>query len=740
MSGLAEELPHLGARRAFLIPLGLAIAVAGSSGAAAQSSPAAAAATDADDTQDILVTARRRSESLQSVPEAITAFSARKIEDAHIEKFSDFAAMTPNFEFFPSASPGNFQMSIRGISQAGGAGGDAPVVMVVDGVTLPYPNSFTFPLVDIESIQVLKGPQGALYGQNAIGGAVVITTQQPTNEFHGRVTGSYGKGNEYKLTGVLSGPIVKDKLLFRVSALRHSFEGDVRYAYAPREYSNYLRDNFVKADLKYLLSDNFTADLSVDYGTTFSGGQPLSPTTFSQGSGIPGVTTDALNSQLVLNRPNADYHTRTRRRSLDGSLRLRWKTDFAELSSVTAGTVLHENNRQDLDVSHIPFVRLVDQPVHIRAFSQELRLNSPSDQKLRWTVIGFMSKVHRSIPDAIDGNLTLLTGGGANPADALYVPLASSDADQRLNSYAGSVQLNYDILPTLELTVAGRYDHDPRSQVSSGVRLARTFNRFQPKASISFKPTTRQTYYFTYAEGFRPGGFNPGVSAAVQPAFDPEKTSTFEIGSKFRFLDGKLTLALAAYTTKYVNQQLTLVQVTATSANQSIFTVKSDRIKGIELEATAQPVPGLELSFGGGLQDGKIKEFGTSLSGAAFDPASYEGNKVPLQSKYTMNAAAQYTHVISGDVEAFARGDLIRKGRLYWYADNKVSRAPFNLVNLKVGLRNGRWELNAYGSNIFNKRYNSLYFDNTFVGAPGGFDFAGLASLSRYGVELSFRF
>ncbi len=105
-----------------------------------------------------------------------------------------------------------------------------------------------------------------------------------------------------------------------------------------------------------------------------------------------------------------------------------------------------------------------------------------------------------------------------------------------------------------------------------------------------------------------------------------------------------------------------------------------------------------------------------------------------------MSASVQYTHEVFNGVDGFVRGDLVRKGRLYWYADNRVSRPPFNLVNVKAGIRNDSWELNFYGTNIFGKRYYALYFDNTFVGAPGGFDFGNLGDLSRYGVELSYRF
>ena len=731
---------HGPSRKATLVALYVAIgcvAIVRGAPALAEETPASTASASLE---EVTVTARRRTENLQNVPDSITAFSSRTIEDARIQKFGDFVALTPNFEFFPSATPGNFQMSIRGISQAGGNGGDAPIVMVVDGVTLPYPNSFTIPLFDIESIEVLKGPQGALYGQNAIGGAVVVTTRQPTNEFHGKLSASYGKADDTNQTGVISGPLIRDRLLFRAAAFHHSFGGDVRYAYSPRDRENYLDDNLARLDLKFLASDSLTADLGVYYSKTHSGAEPLVPATLSPASGIPNVSTGALNSQLVLGQPNQDYHTHTRRDTLDGSLRLEWKTDFADFSSVSAGTQLHENNHQDLDVSHIPFVYLIDQPVNIHAFSEELRATSPSNQRLRWNVIGFISKVHRKIPFSIDGNLNLLLAGDTNPADALLVPFAHDDADQHLDSYAGAAQINYDILPDLELTLAGRYDHDPRSQVDLGVRLQRTFDKFQPKASLSYKPTTNQTYYLTYAQGFRPGGFNPGNNPAVQPVFDPEETKTYEIGTKLNFFDRLLGVSMAAYTTRYSNQQLTLVQVSSTGASQSIFTVKTARINGLELQADARPVAGLDISVGGGLQDAKIKEFGNSLTGSTFNPSAYVGKYVPLQSKYTLNASVQYSHGVFHDLEGFVRTDVSRKGTLYWYADNRVSRPPFNLVNLRGGLRNDHWEVDLYGTNIFDKRYYALYFDNTFVGAPGGFDFADLADLSRYGVEASYRF
>jgi iron complex outermembrane receptor protein len=717
---------------------------------AAASAKMAAAAAEAEESSgqiaEITVTARRRNEMLQNVPESITAFTTATIEGARIRKVDDFMSLTPNVEFLPAQSPGNFQISIRGISMVGL--GEAPVVMVVDGVTLPYPNGFNTPLFDIESIEVLKGPQGALYGQNAIGGAIVVKTKAPTNEYQGRFTGSLGAHAERTGIASISGPIIKDVLLFRAGYYHSHFGGDVRYAFAPRDKQNYTNENVGRLDLTWNAAETVTVDTSVSYSKSKSGGGTLVPETLSTGSAIPGVTTAQLNSILVLGRPNQDLRSKTSRSVFSASGRLVWDLAFAELTSVTAYTRIKEYNLQDADVSSIPFVG-GQQDQNVKGWSQELRLTSPSDQRFRWLVTGFLQRTDREQPQDIRANLNLILNGDINPANQIRVPASVLNRKQKLDATAIAAQVNYDILPVLELTLAGRYDHDPRSQRTMAIApaapetyLKRTFKKFQPKASLAYKPDADKTFYLTYAEGFRAGGFNlSAATSAVLPAFDAEQTKTFEAGAKFAFFDRHLTVGIAGYTTEYTNQQLTLTSVSAGGAlNQGVFTVKKSRIKGLEVEALARPLPNLQLGFAGGLQEGTIKEFGTALSGVAFDPSAYVGNDVPLQSKYTLAVNAQYTQPITDTLEAMFRIDFTRRGKMYWYADNVYSRKPFNLVNVKASLKGEQWEFGFYGRNIFNVDYNTQYFDNLFVGAPGGFNFGFRGEKARYGVEATFRF
>ena len=694
---------------------------------------------------EITVTARLRSETLQNVPESITTFSSDTIENARIREMGDFMELTPNVEFLPAQSPGNFKISIRGISMTGL--GEAPVVMVVDGVTLPYPNAFNTPMFDVESIQVLKGPQGALYGQNAIGGAIVLQTKQPTNEFEGRITGSYGAHDERGLIATLSGPLVRDTLLFRAGYFYNYFGGDVRYAYAPRNKQNRFTEHTGRVDLKWLMGENTTLDTGFLYSHTDANGGTLVPETFSTGSGYPNVTTAQLNSLLVLGVPNQDLRSETSRKLFSASARLVHDFGFAEFSSVSAYTNIKENNYQDADVAIIPFVGGTQDQV-VEAFSQEFRFTSPSDQPFRWLITAFAQWTDRKQPQDIRANLNLILTGDINPANQILVPASVLTRYQKLESEAIAAQINYDIMDNLELTLAGRYDYNPRSQLTvpvappgANVFLKRTFKKFQPKASLAYKPTSDMTFYATYAEGFRAGGFNASnATSAVTPAFDAEETKTYEAGAKFALLDRRLTIALAGFTTEYANQQLTLTSTAGGGLVQSVFTVKNSRIKGLELEMQARPFPGLQLGFAGGWQKGIIKEFGNSLSGPSFNTAAYIGNTVPLLPKYTLALNAQYTAPITDSLEGVLRVDFSRRGKLYWYADNVYSRKPFNLVNGRLAVKSDNLEFGIYGKNIFNVDYNVDYFDNLFVGAPGGFNFGFRGDKARYGAEVSFRF
>lgn len=697
---------------------------------------------------EIVVTARKIAEDVQKVPEAITTFSADQIVQAQVRSVDDIIGMTPNFQIHHAETAGNFQMSIRGITQV--STGDAPVTMVVDGVTLPYASGFTRPLFDIEQVEVLMGPQGSLYGQNAIGGAIIVTTKQPTNQVEGSIDVAYGNRNTANVTGNLGGPIIKDRVFFRVSGNFANDDGDTKYVLYPKAKANPEQSGNVRGELKALLSDRFTATFNIGAGQYRGSPLVLAPVTLSSGSGIPNVSTAQINDSLVLNQPNQDQPSRNKQRSLDSSLRLVYDAGPATITSVTAYESLTEKQLQDVDVSRFPFVN-VDQRQTIRAISEELRAASnDANSRLRWVAGLFYISNHRERNFTIYANLSLLIPPiSYRDADAFFVPFTASNENQQLDARAVFGQVSYDLMKDLELTVGGRYDSDPRSQLATGFQpggapvlnqQSTTFNQFQPKVSLKYQFLPEANVYMTYAEGFRPGGFNSGVSTSVASTFPAEKTETFEAGLKSALFNRQLILNLAGFFTKYQNQQLGLTQVTANGVSVNTFDVKQTHIKGGEVSLQAKPVKGLDIVAGFGYTDATIKEFGTSLSGPQFSPNAYIGNKVPMVPAFTFNAAVQYEWPITAGLDGISRLDLETKGREYWEPDNKYSQAPYSLVNLKLGVKGDNWEARLYGNNIFNKRYVVIYEDNLFVQAPGGFNFAFLSRKPTYGVDLLYKF
>jgi iron complex outermembrane receptor protein len=729
----------------------IALLVVGQAHAQDASASAATVATDQPDQADILVTARRRSESVTKVPESVTVFTEQKIEDARIRRLSDFVNQTPGFEIHDGESAGVFRMSIRGITQTNQ--GDAPVTMVVDGVTLPYANAFGKALFDVSQIEVLKGPQGSLYGQNAIGGAVLITTKQATDEFSGRLTVSHGNENTSELVTSLSGPIIKDKLLFRASSYFSHDDGDMHDVFYPngRKFDRETR-KAVRGDLTANLTDDFKVVLAGEGGSTSYNGSPLVPRGFSVGSGIPGVTTDQLNDLLVLNRPNqtSDRIPHTNQNYWDTSLKADWNLGFATVTSVTAYQVVNEREVQDLDVSYIPFI-YGNLNNFIKAFSEELRISSNATGNFHWVAGVYLLNTRRDYDiDPAYINATLLSTGDTDPAHAVYVPFSQTLQAQHLNSRAIFGQAEWDVTSKLQLTLGGRYDIDPRRNLTTGftadgpltpLKQKRTFRQFQPKASVRYSITRDINVYATVARGFRPGGFNSGTNGDVLQAFAPETTTAYEIGAKASLFNEHATLSLAGYHTDYKNQQLSLIHIDASgSVSQDNFSVKKTRIQGVEANIAVHPIAGLDLEGGFAYTDGKIRKFGDALVGASFDPSSYVGNTVPLTSKTMLTGSAQYSVPLNAHWRAVARVDAQHYGTLYWEPDNRAKRSPFSLVNLSVGVKSDHWELRAYGNNVFDKRYDTIFDDNLFTGAPGGFDFANISRGARYGIEATYRF
>lgn len=684
---------------------------------------------------DIVVTARQRAESLQRVPDAITAFSSQQITDARIESVGDFAQLTANVDFIEAQQPGVFQLIVRGITQVENGPGDPPIAFVIDGVNLPTSSSITQALDDLERIEVLKGPQGALYGKGAIAGAINITTKEPTDRFEGEVRARYSNGDDRKIYGMVSGPIVGDRLLFRVTGSYRKADGLLKSAFDPGQRFDFLEESAVRGRLLFKATDRLTFDASLAYQKVDGGAAPIALASEPAGPfAAQGFLLGEVNGD-VINRSSRKVTTATFKADLD--------LDSVTLSSISAYQWLKTTLEQDLDATRASMLE-IRQPRDATGFTQEIRLTSASDQRLRWIVGGF----YQTATTDIDGHLKINANfpDDTAPANAVMVPFIDDLQRYKNSSLSGFAQINYDLTDTLELTAALRYDRARRRNSGSTIGIptggeivlvnqSATFERFQPKVSIAYKPTGDLLFYASYSQGFRPGGFNP--SGAAGSSFPAETTGNYEAGFKASLFDRKLRVNGAIFYTDYTNQQFELID--GANGTQAAIAADKSRAKGFELEVSARPFRHFDLTGGFGYTHAKVISF-TDIPGLAFDTSTFEGKWAPKVPRYTLNLSAQFTPPITDTLEGVARIDFTRKGRVFWHPDNLDTQAPYNLVNARLGVRTDRWSIGAYADNLFNKRYDQLYFASEWSGIPSSVDIFDLSKPRTYGIEASFQF
>lgn len=684
--------------------------------------------------EEITVTARLRSESFMDVPVAVNVFTEQLINDAKIDKADDFIGLIPNVTISNSQDSGTSFITIRGLTQV--RNGESPVAVAIDGVLTTNPAQTIQELFDVQQIEVLKGPQGALYGRNAIGGAIVITTKQPTNEFEGMVRVGTGNGNRVRAQASVSGPVVEDKLLFRVAASHLEYDGYIDNVYLGEKVDEF-QDQSARVLLKWLPSENIAVDLRGGYSKT-GGGALYFVVNSDLYVGGPDFFGDPDDTSVPI---ESNIRGIDDREIQDLSAKIDIDTEVGTITSITAWNDVNVRSAADAaPYSRTPADGTQDGRVKTEAFSQELRLTSPGDQPLRYIVGAYYLNLQRN--DLLTLGLDLGPGilrEGIRFGDPINPTFFALLADRNSDAYAGFAQVNYDVTEKVEISGAIRYDRDERTQddllddPDAGERSA-DFSRWQPKVSVTFKPNENFTVFGNYSQGFRSGGFNPpGVKEAaesfivpvlgVQDIFDKETSETFEIGLKSQFMDNRLRINAAAFMTDVKNQHY-FSFISAIGA-QIITNIDKVDLWGFEIEATLNAAEGLDLYAAIGMTDSEIKAY-------QVDPTAV-GSWAPYVPKYTFNAGAQYRTPVSGSVDVMARIDWERRGKQYWEPNNFAARSSIDLVRARFGFESEDhgWSLMAWARNLFDEEYNEEFVSGGFV---------QIAQPRTYGVEFTKRF
>jgi iron complex outermembrane receptor protein len=711
---------------------------------AAQDADDAPAAEEAED-GGIIVTGLRRSETLQDTPAAVTAFDSQAIANAGIERPSDFIALTSNVTLVETQNAGNAFVIIRGITQ--NRNSEPSVAVIVDGVQQVNPAQFNQDLFDIEQIEVLKGPQGGLYGRNAIGGAIIINTKKPTDVFAGNITAGIDNGFGYFLRGGVSGPIA-DNVFFRVAGSYYDTNGFIPNTFLGED-ADPLEDFSLRGNLLIEASDQLTIDLrgSVNQLRT---------------QGLYYNIVDDVNTIAPVRVNNPGQNDRD---IYNVALKVEYAGDNAVFTSVSSYDTLTEILTGDafdfLPIEDSFFFNLFEailgegngfdltqsQYLNVKAFSQEVRLASPDNSgPFNWMVGGYLIDTTRFIST---GN-TIDTGNGAfpvfrSPSTNPLNPQFSFLSDGQ-NNFAWALFANagYEFTPEFRVDASLRYDRDRRRQTTltpqaflpvvpgvpqaqSGEVRTATFDDWQPKITLTYEPSPDVTIYGGYSRGFRSGGFNQtGVGAeavnngivGVGDIFNAETADTFELG--FKTVLGPVRFNGAAYTTLSKNSYFFVFL--AQSSTQNLGNIPETRINGFELEANMELLPDFDVSAALGVTDSNILDFP--------DP-SVIGNEAPQISRYTFNLGAQYDGQLTDTLDALVRVDYRRTGRTWWEPFNTTVREPVDVVDARVGVRAGDISVTAFASNLFDETYNAEF-------SPGGFVFR--ARPRRFGVEVGYKF
>ena len=663
---------------------------------------------------EIVVTSRFRAENLFEVPDSITAFTAGDIERHRIERVNRVAARTPNLRFSDDQEVGVSTLVIRGVRQNRGTG-QPPVSFQIDGVSATNNLLTTQDLFDIESITVLRGPQGALYGRNAIGGAILISTRQPTAEPEYDFRLSAAEGEDLILAASASGPLRDDALLYRVAMRLQDRDGQLENAYLDNRKVDFKEATSFRGQLQFLPSDALSVDLKAQVNNQEGGSgyfMPASEGVLPLPPPDPPIFFGNPTYQIQSNRIGVSFVD-----SWEVSAKIDYEFGWGTLTSISSYTDVDSGNDQDLDQTLFEAIDIVvvDES---QTFAQEFRLVSDTDTSLRW-----VGGLHFFTQDRFRSLATTFFG----------TPVPAAAQDLKLDNYAAFGHLSYNVREDLELTVAFRYDTETPEDTTQGRR--KTFSELQPKISLGYRISDDLLSYLTIGKGFRAGGFNnlaPG--SGFEPGFDKESLLSYEIGMKGTAMGGRLRGGMSLFYIDYTDQQFFLFDQTGTQAN---INVPKSRITGGELELIAAPTDSVQVDIGLAFTDSEITEY-ADIPGVLVPASAIEGQNVPGAPVWSLNLGVQHTRTLPNSLDLVSRIDYEHRGKTYWTLDNVDTQSAYDLTDLSIALEAERWSSRLFVKNLFDEEYIEWFFAARFIGLPA--DIAWPSAPRQVGVEFSYRY
>ncbi|WP_147820710.1 TonB-dependent receptor [Salidesulfovibrio onnuriiensis] len=654
--------------------------------------------------EPVVVNAEKRSEEVQDVPASITVLEEGDLRDMGIKNTDDLARHVPGLEFNDFGSRRHGLMFLRGIKNLPTT--EPSTGYYVDGVNYSKPYMFNFPLFDVERVEVLKGPQGALYGRNTVGGVINVLTRQPGNEVVFSAGTTLGNFGQKEVRGNWSGPLVEDRLflgIYGMAAARDGFmENDVDTGGKDGRYQD---GKAARMKLRYLANPDWELGLILDAQQHDDGAYSGRRTSRNSLVKAGAVGTDSRYHY------SHDFDGSQENECWGATLNSVYETGLGSFHSITG--YRDYDSDEDIDADFSPLDVMRKQYVQRdQDFSQEFRLNSSEgDGPLEWLVGTSFFNLH---------SRTEVTNrmGADHAAPGMKVAF---DTDRHNMGASAFGQGTYTFWERFDLTLGLRYEYEHAdvdaeqlntpaggpASVAASHDGAMHFGALLPKVSLAWHLDDDHMLYGTISRAHRSGGFNDASAPSGKEAYAEEYSWLYEVGLKSMFMDGRLMFNLSGFYTSIDDEQLPLFK-TGTMQSYIDNAGKSYRT-GIEIESRYRLTEELGLDANFSWIEARFEEYEDPAVGA-----DYAGNRVFLVPNYTYGLGLDYRHALNGDWNLVGRADITGVGSRYFDDGNTVEENPYDLVDLRFGVEGEHLACTLWVKNVFDKEYT--VFENTTAG------------------------
>jgi iron complex outermembrane recepter protein len=683
----------------FSFPLPCLLAMASVSVQAQNSGPAA---TPVEELPTQVIVAPKIAGSLLNAPLSASVAERDFLDSASVRSVRDAAVQVPNTSFAEFSARKVSSPYSRGV---GASPYNPGVITYFDGVPQFNGYSSSLELLDVEQIDFIRGPQGALFGRNATGGMIHVTSQRPDlNAWHGGLESTFGNYNLYDFRGKVTGPLIADQLGFSLAGGYRERDGYTKDGISRTDIDNrsayfgkmqFLWTPAEELEVRLILAGESAQD--GDYGL-----QPIN---------------QQKNSRRQTERSFLGY---TARDVIMPTLQVTYHAQNFDFTSTTGYVYWRSTDLTDLDYTSAPFAtRYNDESMS--SWTQEFRFASPKERPLTLAddlTLSWQAGVFLFHTDYRQQALNRIAFFGSFPQTAELT-------DQGLGAYA---QGTLTWREKLSFTLGLRLDYEEKEANLGFIEGDETFAQVSPQMALSYQFTPDVMAYFSYAGGYRPGGFN---TQGVGPFFyDQEQSRNYELGLKGQALKGDLRYNLALFYTDWTDLQL----VQPLPGGRFFIDNAGNAIsRGVELGLAYDVSRYVSVFANAGWQDAEF------LSGARASATALDGNSLPYAPDYTTSFGTQITVPLRKGLEAYARADVQTMGSFNHDAQNQFTEEAYTLANFRLGVRDKNWFAEAYVNNAFGSEYNNLVIPATLA-VPGAQPLAENGTPTTFGVRVGVKF